>query len=263
MTTYLTTGHKSGLGRYLHEYFGGIGIDRSTKIDKIEVNRVGADVIIHCASQAPKNVTSNSLYPFIDDNILLTERMTEFRHKKFIFISTVDVYPKNANYHDEDEDIPLSAVANFYAVTKLISESIIKNKCPNFLIIRCTSLLGKYSRQNSLIKMKELKSPKLTLAGSSEMNYVLHQQVADFIKYAVSINLTGVYNAAATDNIKLSYVADLFKKKVNFGSYLYRVGNISNRKISSALPVFAKTSEDVIAQFIKNDFQERKNVKFL
>lgn len=259
MTKFLITGHKSGLGRFLYEYFGGIGLDRNVHLDQFEhIRREGADVIIHSAGQPPKTVTSSLLYPFISDNVLLTERVANIRHRKFIFISSVDVYPKITGQHNEEEDISLESIVNLYAATKLMSEAIVKNKSPNYLILRCSALLGTYSRQNSLIKIAKEENPVITLSEDSVMNYVRHSQVADFIKHAIENNLRGVYNAASTENITLGRVADLFKKKVRFGSHLYRVGDISNRKISSVFSSFKRTSEDIIHEFIKEDLPKRK-----
>lgn len=259
MATFLITGHKSGLGRYLYEYFGGIGLPRNMPPDKFEhIRREGVDVIIHCASQPPRAVTLRSLYPFIDDNVLLTERLVGVHHKKFIFISSVDVYPKTTGPHNEEEDISLDLVTNLYAATKLMSESIVAKMCPNYLILRCVSLLGKYSRQNSLIKIAEDENPSLTLSADSVFNYIRHSQVADFIKHALENNLSGVYNAASSENITLSDVAHVVKKKVRFGSYQYAVGHISNQKISSVFPTFARTSEGIVRQFIKEDLPKRK-----
>ncbi len=90
----------------------------------------------------------------------------------------------------------------------------------------------------------------LTLAASSVMNYVLHSQVADFIKYAVENNLRGIYNVASVENITLGRVADLLNRKARFGTYRYTVGEISNRKISSVSPTFKRTSEDIVREFI-------------
>jgi nucleoside-diphosphate-sugar epimerase len=256
MTTFLITG---GFGRFLYKHFGGIGFDRNMPLDKFEdIRREDTDVIIHCASQPPRTVTSSSLYSFIDDNVLLTERVVGLRHKKFVFISSADVYPKTNISHNEEEDISLGSIANFYAASKLMSESIVMKTCPNYLILRCVALLGAHSRQNSLIKISEEASPVLTLSSDSIMNYVRHSQVADFIKYAAKNDLRGVYNVASTENITLGRVADLLKKKVRFGSHPYRVSNISNRKISSVFPSFKRTSEDIVHQFIKEDLPKRK-----
>ena len=256
---FLISGHKSGLGRYLYEQLGGVGLGRDISSANFEnIHRKGVDVIIHCAFNQAREVNSKNLYQYLSDNVFLTKTLAKIPHKKFIYISSADVYPKNSKKHSENEVIDVNQTSSIYAITKLMSESIIQNICPSFLILRCTALLGAYSRQNSLIKIAQEENPVLTLSADSVMNYILHRQVANFIKHAVENNLRGVYNAASTENITLARVTNLLKKKVHFGSHPYLVGDISNRKISSVAPVFERTSEDIVRQFIKEDLPKRK-----
>lgn len=246
----LITGTASGLGKYLFETFGGIPWTRkisNTKRQKLK--KEGVDIIIHAAFNSSKSVDSNNLYSYIEDNILLTEEITKIPHKKFIYISSVDVYPKNNKIHKESEVIDLSTVDGIYGIAKLMSESLIKNSSKNFLILRCTALLGKHSRKNSLIKIIKEKNPILTLSPTSSFNYILHSDVSEFIKLAIKEDLKGIYNLASSKNITLSEIAALLKKKINFGIYIYNVGHINNSKISSISPVFKQTSREVITEF--------------
>ena len=248
----LTTGTRSSLGRYLHENMGGIGLTRSTRAPDIEkIKRDGADVIIHCAFNAAISVSANSLYAYLYDNVLLTKELVSLRHKKFIFISTVDVYPKSDDTHTEDESIKADSLGGLYGVTKLMSESIVMNHCENYLILRATALLGKYSRKNSLISMIEEKDSVLTLSADSRFNYVLYSDILKFIKFAIDSDFKGIYNVASSENIILSEIADMVGHNVKFGDYRYDVGNVNNSKIISVFPAFKKTSAENITQFMK------------
>ena len=93
--------------------------------------------------------------------------------------------------------------------------------------------------------------PALTLSTKSILNYILHSNVLDFIKLSIDKNLQGIYNLASSSNITLEAVANLFKKKVKFGDYLYNVGNIDNKKIALIFPAFKKTSKRVVLEFLK------------
>lgn len=240
---FLITGTSSGLGKYLHNNLGGISINR----EKIQKN--GAKIIIHCAFNSQRD--PKDIEQYFRDNVLLTEELTNMLHKKFIFISSVDVYPKNSNRHIEDEIIDINNADSLYAKTKLLSEEVVKKNCPNFLILRCSALLGKDSRKNSLIKIIQDDSPTLTLSPDSSFNYILHKDVLEFIKFAIEKDLQGIYNLVSYKNITLKQAADLVKKKVNFGGYIYSVGYIDNSKITSITPSFEKTSEEVIRQYLK------------
>lgn len=248
----LTTGTRSGLGRYLQENLGGIGLTRSTPaldIERIKCN--GVDVIIHCAFNIAKNINTSSLYPYLSDNVFLTKESTSFPHKKLIFISTVDVYPRTGGTHSEEEIIEVDSLSELYGITKLMSESIVMNHCKNYLILRPSALLGKYSRRNSLISIIEEKNCALTLSADSRFNYVLYSDILGFIKFAIKNDLKGIYNVASSGNITLSEIADMTENNVKFGEYHYDVGNIDNNKIISVFPAFKKTSAEIIAQFMK------------
>lgn len=259
MPKFLITGSQSGLGKHLHKYFGGIGFQRQTnQVEWAKAKKNGVDIIVHCAAQPPKLITSKSLPSYLDDNLLLTKKLVEIPHKKFVFISSVEVYPKSSKTHTEDEEIPLESIPSFYGICKLLSESIVQEACRDFLILRCVSLLGPYARPNSLTRILGQKGPSLSLSGDSTLNYVRHHQISEFINYAAENSVTGIYNVASSKNVTLDRIAKLHNKKVRFGSYKYDVGNISNRKIVSIFPEFNRTSIDVINQFISEDLPKRK-----
>ncbi|MBI2098117.1 MAG: NAD-dependent epimerase/dehydratase family protein [Candidatus Wildermuthbacteria bacterium] len=247
----LVTGNKSGLGKYLHENFpNAMGWDRDTTEDEKEkIRKEGVDVLIHCASNPAREVTSESLFSYIQDNICLAKELAAIPHKKFIFISSVDVYPRNSEVHAEDDVIDVNAVEGIYAICKLASESIVREYSLNYLIMRCSAFLGPYARKNSLLKIKEDENPTVTLTPDSEFNYVLYQDVLKFLQVAMEKDLKGICNLAASKNITLSQAADMFGKKVTFGEFRYRVGNIDNAKVASLIPAFKKSSEEIIREF--------------
>lgn len=248
----LTTGVVSGIGKYIHENLGGTGITRSTSEEELEkIKRDGVDVIIHCAFNSEKEVTSDSLHKYFNDNVLFTHELVTIPHKKFIYFSTVDIYAKNSEVHREDELIHIDASKGMYAITKLISESIVKGKGRNFLILRPTTLLGKYARRNTLTKIIEEVTEPLFLSDNSQFNYVLHSDILAFVTFSIDSDTKGIFNVASTDNLLLAEVAKLLKKKVLFGKYLYDVGTISNDKITALFPTFKKTSKEILNQFIE------------
>lgn len=252
----LTTGIHSGLGRYIHENFSGLGLTRENRGECFKkVKREGVDCIIHCAGNNHKAINSASLYDYISDNVFLAQELVSLPHKKFIFISSIDVYPRSAGKHSEEEIIDMDSVEGIYAVTKLMAESIIRKNSPDCLILRAAAFLGKYSRKNSLIRIMEGEGCSLSLSGDSTFNYILYKDVLRFIEYAIDKGLGGIYNITSSSNISLLAVAGMFNKNVNFGRYRYEAGNIDNRKVVSVFPVLNKTSEEVINQFKEGTVQ--------
>ena len=248
----LVTGAAGGLGRYLHENLGGQGLTRANAGENIDrLRRTGADVIIHAAFNSAKKVDESSLYEYLRDNLFLTEEIASIPHKKFIFISTVDVYLKDGPPHTEDEEIDVNFTNGLYAATKLMGEAVVRRRSANWLIIRASALLGKYSRKNSLIKILDDGNPELTLSGGSRFNYVLHSAILEFIDTAARSGLCGVYNAASSEAITLGEAAAIAGRKVRFGGCEYDGGNVSNGKIAAVCPAFRKSSADVVREFIK------------
>lgn len=249
MSEFLISGNRSGLGKSLHERFGGYGLNRENYSDVFQNLKSNPEVIIHAAfnSSVP---TYDTLQKYYEDNVELTKKLASVNHSKFIYISTVDVYPKSIDKkHIEDEDLDIRAPREIYPITKLMSESIV-SQLPNFLILRCSALLGRNSRPNSLIRILDNKDVKLSLCGSSNFNYVLHEDVGDFIKTAVSQNIQGIFNVVSSENINLSEVSRLVGNNVNFGSYEYNCTNVDNSKIVKIAPQFDKTSLQVVKEFI-------------
>jgi len=254
MARTLITGTRSGLGRHIYEKLGGIPWTRHStgEGNKKILKKTSIDVIIHCAFNSKQPTHFENLYGYLRDNVLLTHELTLMPHRKFIFISTADVYPPKPILHSENEDINVGEVRSLYCLTKLMSEAVIRKHCANYLILRCVALLGKYSRKNSLVKMVKENPCTLSLSGESRLNYILHSDVSDFVKFAIKNDVCGIYNISSCENVILSEVADMLGKQINFGSYRYDVGDIDNSKIVSILPLFKKTSKEVITQFISS-----------
>ena len=138
---FLITGTRSGFGKYVHEEFGGFGLTRETKEEEIKNFREqGVDTIVHCAFNTHNSVSSLNLPAYIDDNVFLTKKLIEIPHNKFIFISSIEVYPCNEKIHSEVEELNVNQIDTIYGTTKLISEGMVMEKSCSPLIFRCSGL---------------------------------------------------------------------------------------------------------------------------
>ena len=74
-------------------------------------------------------------------SFLTKNLISNVQSDKFLFISSIDVYPDNI---EKIEDLPINIdnIRNIYGKCKLICEEIVK-KHPNHLILRPCSLIGK------------------------------------------------------------------------------------------------------------------------
>lgn len=235
MTKFLITGVGSGLGRYLHERFSGVGLTR----DNFAEIPQEYEVIIHCAFNSAQNYKTEDLERVILEDISLASNLVKRSHRLFIFISSIDVH----------------RCQNAYAMTKKIVEYLIKKNAKSYLILRPSALLGKYSRSNSLIKMIQ-GDCSLTLSKDSVFNYVLHQDIGDFIQFAIQNKIEGIYDLAATESIVLGKVAAIVEevkgwRNIQYGSYQYLCSDIDVSEIIKVGGFPLKTSEQVIREFLK------------
>ena len=131
---WLVTGSSSGLGKFLTGHFQAVGLSRSDLKDRIRENKT-YDLIIHCAFSKPKETV-----PGVDAEFL--QQVLKIPHRKFVFVSSVDVYPRDGKSHSEDEKLDLAPAISAYAQAKIQCEAMVQKKPGSNLIIRPASLIG-------------------------------------------------------------------------------------------------------------------------
>ena len=246
----LITGNRSGLGRYLFEALPCCGLNREIGIENYKNDSF--DTIIHCAYNRARDIGNVNLYNYTYDNVLLTYELTKVQHDRFIYISTVDVYPKNGELHKENELIEVKDIDSIYGITKLMSEEIIINNCENYLILRPTALLGPYIKPNSLTKIMDDDMENFTLSSGAQLNYVLHEDMLKFINLVIKKDLMGIYNLSSKENLPLFEIARIVGKDCSeCGTHHYWIGNIDNSKVTKIFPDFDKHTKDIIKQFAR------------
>lgn len=231
----LVTGTNSGLGKYIASQ---INCSMLTRENSEAVLNETYDTIIHCAFNSRKNV--NDYYDVVRDNIFLTKDLCKVPHNKFVFISSVDVY--------QEED-------NLYKTSKLMAESIVNKMSTNPLTLRCSAILGGTMRKNNFRKVIEDSDPNLSLSGESSFNYILQEDILNFLNIAIKINYNGIVDFVSSANITLQEVADLLEKKVSFGKYVYKTPELSSESLASVFPPATLTSKQNVKRYLK-DLQE-------
>jgi nucleoside-diphosphate-sugar epimerase len=230
----IVTGVNSGLGRYIHNQVqGSVGLHRQN------VNTVlsgpSVDTIIHCAFDAKREV--KDYYQYFNDNLYLTKQLLSIPHQKFIYVSSVDVYREEQSY---------------YKLMKLMAESIVENESNNYIIARCSAMLGEGMRKNTLVKLSENSLLQTGLSEKSTFNYILYEDILSFFHECISSDITGVYNLVSKTNITLSEVGDHFNQHPEYGNYIYKSPNVESNIPLSLSSMGTKTSLENIKRF-KNE----------
>lgn len=207
MAEYLISGNKSGLGKYLNDNlpnslgFGRGGLNLFQNED--------TNTIIHCAFN--KENTPSNHYQYLNDNIFLTQNLLNLKAKKFIYISTVDVYQPNPS---------------MYALFKKFAESIVE-KNSDALILRCSMMLGPTMKPNHVTRLRD-NIDKLGLSDDSTFNYILMDDIFEFINSGEYLNHNGIIDFVANDSVKLSEVKKYFNSTTELGNYTYETLNVDS-----------------------------------
>jgi nucleoside-diphosphate-sugar epimerase len=247
----LVTGARSGLGKAVHHALGGIPFVRGMTVDHPAIRGAAPfDAIIHCAVNADKHVSMKTAFKYLDDNFLLTQRLVDVPHHKFVFISTLAVYPPTGRAVSEDDDVDLLPLTGPYAFTKLFSDLYVNERAKNPLILRTTTPLGLTMRPSNLFRALTQPGCQLFLAPNSRYNCVLHSDIIDFIARALDENICGAFNIGSEGLIVLSDIVDQLGLSVQYGEYRYDIGPVDVRRAGKLHPAFARPCWETINLFI-------------
>jgi nucleoside-diphosphate-sugar epimerase len=247
----LVTGVRSGLGHAVHQRLGGIGFTRGMALDDPAILAAAPfDAIIHCAVNAAKAVSMNTAYGYMEDNLLLTQRLVGIPHRKFVLISTLAVYPSTGRAVSEQDDVDLLPLAGPYAFTKLFSDLYVQ-QCANApLVLRTTTLLGPAMRRSTITRALTERNCQLFLAPDARYNFVMHDDIVDFIVMAMDQGIAGPFNIGSEGLVTLSSLVDQLGLSVNYGEYHYDIGPVDVRKAGALHPAFARPSWQTLNRFI-------------
>lgn len=242
---FLVTGVQSGLGKFLHEQFGGVGLTRANSSSILENKKIKYDAIIHCAFNSKSALDSHGK----SENISLIESLVQLPHKKFILLSSADVYTPTEQVHIESLPLNEKLAKTDYSRQKILCEQTTQ-KLQDLLILRPTSLLGPYMRPNNLWKLMRESQPQLSLTADSTLNFVLYSHLRSFIEIAIQKNISGIYNVASSKNIQLDQIAKKLNRSPQFGQFKYSVGAVSNDKIKPIISDLKFSSEEILEKFM-------------
>lgn len=250
----LVSGASGGLGRFLYERVGDIGFTRKDSVTRFINPNQSYDMIVHCAFNMNRIENQNNLAQYLEDSVFLTHALTTIPHDLFILISTIDVYPINGKRHKESEIINPNLLSGLYSTIKLACESIVRSKCPQFLILRPGMLLGPYMRPNNITRLVLGQPGKITLSHKSLYHLSPYEDVLDLVKYAGNHSLTGIFNLVRSPQVPLKMLAEKYAPNVKFGNYTYSPDPVSNKKVSKILPSVVGTSMEALEIFATGEF---------
>ncbi len=258
--TALVTGTGSGLGRYLAQALSGVPFDHKQRYSELKYHgRFRYDLVIHCGFDTRSALYADELYEYYQSNFRLIDKLLQIRHKLFVFISSVAVYPSTGEKNTEDERIHLVDQAPLYGYAKLVAESIALQRASASLILRPVSIVGPTARSNNIMKVLMGENTALSVRADSRYNLVSQKQIAQWVLFAYQNKISGVYNVGASDTATIEEIARIVGCRPSFGKHLYEVPLISTEKIRRVCPFFNDGTLDVAKQIASAALQTGKN----
>jgi nucleoside-diphosphate-sugar epimerase len=246
----LVSGTSSGLGRYLLEELDGTPFRRDQPGELDTHRRRGYACVIHCATDARNSLRDTDLTGYCRSHVDLTRDLISIPCERFVYASSVAVYPDPSRENRESDTIVLTETASVYGLFKLIAERIVLERHRAPIALRCSSIVGRTSRPNNVIRA--LCSPRATLAltADSRYNLVSSRQILEFIGRSMEQGILGIFNTGASCDATLEEIAGLAGTAPTFGTHRYEVPRFTNEKIRAADPGFARTTLQVAAEVI-------------
>ncbi len=177
------------------------------------------DVVIMASSIT--RLKGNSLESMIK-NIKMADNVFNFIKddslSQFIFLSTIDVYgtrpklPINENLSPNPKD--------YYSLSKLSSEFILKNSCANknipLLILRLSGVYGKKDEGKSTINklVESANKGKITIFGdgNNRRDFVHVKNLYDVIKNAIFNKTNCILNVATGKDYSIKEITEIIKE---------------------------------------------------
>lgn len=243
----LVTGHRSGLGRYLVSLDGFMPFKESESGQSIP-----SQIVVHSGYREPDSLNVEVASQEAERQIRLTRRYIAKSRGLFVFISSVDVYPRSASIkHSETTKIDLRDIRGHHGLLKIYLEHLVKTLAAKYCIIRPSLMLGNFARPNSVSRIMRGDSGPYPLSSESTFALVTHNLVGDFIRKVIHHRLDGVWNLASPDSVSLQEVATLSDNPlVEFGDASYETPAVDTAKAQAILDRPMKSAADTIQEML-------------
>ena len=211
------------------------------------------DLLINANGNSKKYLSEQN--PMLDFNLSVNsvlDSLLRFKYKKYIYLSSGDVYPNQSNpdLTREDQQFDVSKQSR-YGLHKFLAEQMVKNYAKNWLIFRMGGFVGEGLKKNAVFDI--LNNQDVWLTQDSELQFINTNTAATMMLEIATSDLSNeVINFGGDGVIKIS---DIYKeanssscylpnaKKIRFELNLDKLKKIAKRKIP--------TSNNEVIDYIK------------
>ena len=224
------------------------------KENKNEFIGKSCDVLIFANGNALKyKANKEPLFDFNASIASLAEYVHGIKFKKFVHLSTVDVYDRKTDEDTTKEDVKINpSLLDVYGYHKLLAENYVKHFCNDYLIFRLPGLVGIGTKKNPAYDFCK-QGKEVMISPNSTMNFINTSLITKSILKILGLKISNqVFNLASKNSIKIRDI----EKIVGFNSeytndadsYIQNY-QINTKKIQEYVKI--SSSEEAIAEYYK------------
>lgn len=213
------------------------------------------DIFINANGNSSKVLASNRPMEDFEATVQSTRKsLLDFQFKKYVLISSCDVYPDFSDPTKSSEDSKIDITRqSTYGFHKYLAEESMKHGAKDWLIVRLGGMVGMGLKKNPIFDV--INGGPLWVDPQSELQYMNTDDVAKTVFKLVKENITReVFNVCGKGLVKLQNLLDVHSVKVNPNSPAVKY-NVNIEKIEKIIPM--PDSVETVMNFIKNVKQVR------
>lgn len=188
------------------------------------------------------------------------DSLINFKYKKYIYLSSGDVYldQSTPEVTKEDQVLDISNLSR-YGLHKAIAEQLVKNYAPNWLIFRMGGFIGKNLAKNAVFDL--LNNYDVWLSSKSELQFICTDEAAKIILNIAAQDLNyEVINLGGDGVINIDAI---YKKTGSTSKYKIGAKNIryelNLQKLKNLIKKDIPKTEDMVIDFLNKFHQNKKN----
>lgn len=210
------------------------------------------DVVINANGNSKRFwANKNILEDFTRSTISVYKSLFDFRFKKYIYISSSDVYENHSTNEYTNEARKISPLElSPYGFHKYISEIIIKKNVKNYLILRCSMMLGKNLKKGPIYDI--LNNKELFISQNSRLQMITTEEISKIIKVLIKKEIKAeIFNLGGKGTVKFKDINKYTNIQI---SYLQnsekQIYEMSIRKISKFFSI--RSSEYYLQEYLRS-----------
>jgi nucleoside-diphosphate-sugar epimerase len=212
------------------------------------------DVLIF-ANGNPYRFKANKdpFYDFCASFTSMVKYVHKINFKKFILLSTVNVYDKKFSKKTTSEDTIIDETRlDTYGYHKLLIENYVKQYCNNYLIFRLPILVGNNLNKNYAYDFVN-KRKKVKISPNSKLNFLNVDTLALTILKTIKLQLQNeIFNLASNNSMKIKDIEKIIGYDTEYSTDAKN--NLQNYQINiKKIQKYSKmdTSEKAIKDYFK------------